>query len=637
MNGAYASFVQINDQDRHIRAPQVATITTNRKTARHSPGIKMRSCRTARDAMKASKSATLLFPAVIIAGFIGGQSAGAQPAAGPPAVAPAQVDAIFADRDRTDSPGCALAVMHGGAIVYEHGYGMADLEHDATIRGNTPFHVASISKQFTAAAIVLLAQEGKLSLDDEIHKYLPELAAFGAPITIRQLLHHTSGLLDQWELLQLAGYRYSLDLITDQDVMSLVDRQRELNFPPGSRFLYSNTGYTLLGQIVQRVSGQSLREFTTSRILKPLGMSHTHFRDDHAEVIRGEALGYERNAAGAFRLSVTNFDTVGATSLYTTVEDLANWDENFYRPIIGGPSFAQTMTHTDKLTTGGSNNYALGLELGRYRGLPIVEHGGSDAGYRADFLRFPTQHFSVATLCNTPTRPGPDALSRRVADLYLAADFTEKPVESFAATERSADPSLDLSGRSGYYMSRDLDVVIQIDAAQGVLQYLVSGRMQPLLPYGRGLYRFPESTDLVRFEPADGQAERLIITIEGQPAQIWDRLRVPASSAAEPGDYVGKYYSPELDVFYEVAVSNTVLHLRRPRHLDDRLLPIGGDLFGDPVLPGRWMGTVRFTRDTTNRVSGMKLAVGRSHNLTFVRQRAQCNADAETLCVTWKR
>ncbi len=569
------------------------------------------------------------------AGYIG-KSAGGQSAPGSGAVSPAQVDAIFADWDRTDSPGCALAVMHGGAIVYEHGYGMADLEHDATIRGNTPFHVASISKQFTAAAIVLLAQEGKLSLDDEIHKYLPELGDFGAPITIRQLLHHSSGLLDQWELLQLAGYRYSRDLITDQDVMSLVDRQRELNFPPGSRYLYSNTGYTLLGQIVERVSGQSLREFTTSRIFNPLGMSHTHFRDDHAEIIRGEALGYERNAAGIFRLSVTNFDTVGATSLYTTVEDLANWDENFYRPIIGGPSFAQLMTHTDKLTSGGSNHYALGLELGTYRGLPIVEHGGSDAGYRAEFIRFPGQHFSVALLCNTPTRPGPDALSRRVADLYLAADF-QKPADVFAAAERTAAPALDLSGRSGYYLSRDMDVATQIEAAHDVLQYLTSGRMQPLLPYGRGLYRFPESTDLVRFEPADGQAERLIVTIEGEPAQIWDRLRMPTSSTAEPGDYVGKYYSPELDVFYEVSVSNAVLHLRRPRHLDDRLLRIGADLFGDPVLPGHWMGTVRFTRDAANRVSGMKLTAGRSHNLTFVRQGAKCDADAETLCFTWRR
>lgn len=636
MHGQYASFMQINAQDRRIGAPQAAIMTGKLKTAGHSPGTKMRSCRTARDAMKASKSATLLFPAVMTAGFICGQGAGGQPAPGP-AVAPAQVDAIFADWDRTDSPGCALAVMHGGAIVYEHGYGMADLEHDATIRGNTPFHVASISKQFTATAIVMLAQEGKLSLDDEIHKYLPELAAFGAPITIRELLHHTSGLRDQWELLQLAGYRYSLDLITDQDVMSLVDRQRQLNFPPGSRYLYSNTGYTLLSQIVERVSGQSLREFTTSRIFKPLGMNHTHFRDDHAEVIRGEALGYKRKSANAFRLSVTNFDTVGATSLYTTVEDLATWDENFYTPKIGGAGFAQIMTHTDKLTTGASNDYALGLELGTYRGLPIVEHGGSDAGYRADFIRFPTQHFSVATLCNTPTRPGPDALSRRVADLYLAADFTEKPDESFAATESSTTPALDLSSRSGYYVSRDLDVVTKIDAAQGGLQYLVSGRMQPLFPFGRGLYRFPESTDLVRFEPADGQAERLIVMIEGEPAQIWDRLRMSSSSIVEPSDYVGKYYSPELDVFYKVTVSNTILHLRRPRHFDDRLIPIGGDLFGDPVLPGHWMGTLRFTRDATNRVSGMKLTVARSHNLTFVRQRAQCDADARSLCFMWRR
>ncbi len=593
--------------------------------------------------MKASKSATLLFPAVVLtAGFIGGQGAGGQAASGDSApgraaVAPAQVDAIFADWNRTDSPGCALTVMHGGAIVYEHGYGMADLEHDATIRGNTPFHVASISKQFTAAAIVLLAQEGKLSLEDEIHKYLPELGDLGAPITIRQLLHHTSGLRDQWELLQLAGYRYSLDLITNQDVMSLVERQRQLNFPPGSRFLYSNTGFTLLGQIVERVSGQSLREFTTSHIFAPLGMSHTHFRDDHAEVIRGEALGYEKNAAGTLRLAVTNFDTVGATSLYTTVEDLARWDENFYKPIVGGPSFTQIMTQTDKLSTGESNHYALGLELGQYRGLPIVEHGGSDAGYRADILRFPTQHFSVATLCNTPTRPEPDVLSRKVADLYLAAHFTEKPAEPFAATTSAAAPALELSGRSGTYMSRDLGVMTQIEAARGVLQYLVHGRMRPLAAYGPGLYRFADSTDQVRFEPADAQAKRMIVTGEGAPAQIWDRMAMPSSPPVALRDFVGKYYSPELDVVYEIELANGMLHLSRPRHLDDGLLPIGGDLFGDPSLPGRWMSTLKFTRDAARRVSGLTVTVARSHNLSFVRQGSKCNADAETVCLMGRR
>src|SRR5690242_20564478 len=235
-----------------------------------------------------------------------------------------RVDGIFAKWDHHDSPGCALGVYRDGNVVYKHGYGMANLNDDVPITPSTVFHVASMSKQFTAASIVLLAQQGKLSLDDDVHKYIPELADFGAPITIRHLIHHTSGLRDQWELLELAGWRYSLDLITDDDVMSVISRQKSLNFKPGSRHLYCNTGYTLLAQIVKRVSGQSLREFTLSRTFRPLGMNNTHFRDDHAEIVKNQAYGYVRDRANSsFRLSVTNFDTVGATSLLTTVEDLA--------------------------------------------------------------------------------------------------------------------------------------------------------------------------------------------------------------------------------------------------------------------------------------------------------------------------
>src|SRR5271154_6815476 len=243
----------------------------------------------------------------------------------PPDVAK-QVDKVFVKWDKPDSPGCALGVYKDGIIIYKRGYGVADLNDDVPITPATVFHVASMSKQFTAASIVLLAQEGKLSLDDPVRKYIPELPDFGAPITIRHLIHHTSGLRDQWELLGLAGWRYSLDLITDDDVLAVMSRQKELNFRPGEKHLYCNTGYTLLAQIVKRVSGQSLREFTLSRIFRPLGMNSTHFRDDHAEIVKNLALGYTTDRKNnTFRLSVTNFDTTGATSLLTTVEDLALW------------------------------------------------------------------------------------------------------------------------------------------------------------------------------------------------------------------------------------------------------------------------------------------------------------------------
>ena len=198
----------------------------------------------------------------------------------------AQVDKVFEKWDKSDSPGCALGVYRDGQIIYKHGYGMANLNDDVPITPATVFHVASMSKQFTAASIVLLAQQEKLSLDDDVRKYIPDLPDFGERITIRHLVHHTSGLRDQWSLLGLAGWRYSLDLITDDDVMSVMTRQKDLNFKPGEKHVYCNTGYTLMGLIVKRVSGMSLREFTTKNIFEPLGMTHTHFRDDHSEIVK---------------------------------------------------------------------------------------------------------------------------------------------------------------------------------------------------------------------------------------------------------------------------------------------------------------------------------------------------------------
>src|SRR5688572_16331685 len=245
----------------------------------------------------------------------------------PPA---ARVDAVFKEYDSATSPGCAVAVYQDDKILYKRAYGMANLDHDVPLTTSTVFHVASVSKQFTATAILLLAQDGKLSLDDDIRKHLPELPDFGRTITIRQLANHTSGIRDQWDLLGLAGWRYSRDLITDDDVLELLTRQKGLNFVPGSRHMYSNSGFTLLAVIVSRVSGTTFRAFTTERIFAPLGMTSTHFRDTFNEIVKNQAYGYTPFGQ-TFRLSVTNFDTAGATSLLTTVEDMAKWYANFDR------------------------------------------------------------------------------------------------------------------------------------------------------------------------------------------------------------------------------------------------------------------------------------------------------------------
>ena len=254
-----------------------------------------------------------------------------------------RADKIFEKWDKPDSPGCAIAVIKDGRIVYKRGYGMANLDHDVPITPSTVFNIASVSKQFTAAAIALLAQQGKLLLDDEARKYIPELPDFGTPITIRHLIHHTSGLRSQTALLDLAGWRIGLDHVTEEDVLGLLFRQRELNFRPGEKYEYSNTNYILLAQIVTRVSGQTFREFTRAHIFEPLGMKNSFFRDDHDEIVKNQAYGYVPTEDDTFQLSMPTSYTVGSTGLLTTVEDLARWDRNFYDGRVGGSVFIEQL------------------------------------------------------------------------------------------------------------------------------------------------------------------------------------------------------------------------------------------------------------------------------------------------------
>jgi len=286
-------------------------------------------------------------------------------AAGPKAE---QIDAIFEKVDRTNVPGCALGVTQNGHLQHARGYGMADLDHDIANTPRTVFHVASMSKQITAAAVTLLAQRGKLDLDDPVRDHIPELPDFGTPITIRHLIHHVSGLRDQWSLLVMSGWRLSEDVVRDEDVMDLVSRMKALNFRPGEMHLYSNTGYTLLGQIVKRVTGKSLRQFTQKEIFEPLGMRDTHFRDDHQETVKGMAYGYNQTGR-VWKQSIPHYDTVGASSLLTTVEDWAKWERNFDDPKVGGKALVEQMLAPFTLNSGGEDRLPVrpgGWEVPRF-------------------------------------------------------------------------------------------------------------------------------------------------------------------------------------------------------------------------------------------------------------------------------
>ncbi len=518
----------------------------------------------------------------------------------------AEVDKLFSKWDNTSSPGCALAVMHNGRIICERGYGLSDLDHNVPVTPATVFHVASVSKQFTAASIVMLAQEGKLSLDDPARSYIPVLPDFGEPITIRQLIHHTSGLRDQWELLGLAGWRYSLDLITDDDVLALVSRQQELNFQPGSEFMYSNTGYTLLGLIVKRVSGQSLRQFTRARIFEPLGMKDTHFRDDHAEVVKDVAYGYVEHG-DRFKLSITNFDTVGATSLLTTVRDLARWDANFYTGAVGGPALLSQMIERGKLNDGEELEYASGLMIGSYRGLPTVDHAGADAGYRADLIRFPEQKFSVACLCCLGNIE-PGSLTRKVADIYLADQL--EPVEP---QESLKDLGSDFAGRAGLYVNRTIDNVLRVGFKGGKLNVMMpDDQSVELVPLTANRFRmgsFP-----VEFEFAGGEHDastRVSVSSPLQKPQTLERVSEFEPNGHQLQEFAGTYYSDEVEARYHVTIDSGRLMLSSMKLKATHLRPATEDLFTG------WFGRMRFTRDSHGHVSGMLFNSARIRHFRF--------------------
>jgi CubicO group peptidase (beta-lactamase class C family) len=394
------------------------------------------------------------------------------------------VDQVFADYDRPDSPGCALGIYRSGRIVYARGYGVANLEQGVPITPTSVFDIGSTSKQFTAMSIALLAREGRLSLDDDIRKWIPEMPEYARRITIRHLLHHTSGIRDYLTLMSLRGTNFD-GVTTDRDALGLIVRQRATNFEPGSEYLYSNSGYFLLGEIVRRVSGTSLATFAQGRIFAPLGMRQTHIHDDHTMIVPHRATGYAPRPGGGFRIDMSGFEQTGDGSVMTTVEDLLFWDRNFYAPTVGDTALLRVLLTQGRLTRGDTLAYAMGLVVGSRRGLRYVRHGGAWAGYRAELLRFPDHHTSIACLCNLASAR-PSTLADRVADIVLGQAFASAQTAPGATSATRAatatvdstppDPRLashrtpeQLAPYTGNYYSDELDATFTITAQGGTL------------------------------------------------------------------------------------------------------------------------------------------------------------------------
>ena len=387
-----------------------------------------------------------------------------------------EVDAIFADLDRTNSPGCALAVVRDGQIIYSRGYGMADLEHGIANRPQTVFYTGSVSKQFVTMCILLLEEKGLISLDDDVRKYFPELPDYGHAITIRNLVHHTSGIRDYLTLWSLAGNDY-LDNMENEVVYDLICRQKELNFEPGTKYLYSNSCYFMMALLVEKVTGSPISKFAREEIFEPLGMKSSLFYDDNRKLIPNRAFGYGRNSEGSFDNMMMRFDLVGSGGVYSTVEDLYLWDQNFYRNILGkgGQAIIEKMETNGRYKDGTEVNYAFALENGTYRGLRTVSHGGALGGYRSHYVRFPDQNFSVIILGNL-AQLAPAGRCYRVADAFLADSFTEPAKgQNYSAPPRAASmnaftpKSAVLQKISGRYYCSEIDATYRFSQENGQL------------------------------------------------------------------------------------------------------------------------------------------------------------------------
>lgn len=515
-----------------------------------------------------------------------------------------RIDAVFAAWDGTRWPGCVLGVSQNGTLVYSRGYGMSNLEYGVAMAPDSIFHVASISKQFTAFLIALLAREGKLSLDDDVRRYLPELPDYGQRITIRHLLTHTSGLREQFSLLRLAGWRPD-DLVTEDDVLAVVTRQKSLNFPPGTEYLYSNTGFTLLGVIVKRVSGQSLRDFAQTRIFSPLGMGDTHVHDDHTMIVRRRTSAYQPRPGGGWKISIPVFDTVGATSLFTTVGDLLKWEQNFDDARVGSRAMLDQMQLPARLNDGTSVDYGFGLVPGTYRGVRVVGHSGSDAGYRADVVRFPDQRLAIAAFCNLSTIP-PDVLTRRVAEIILGPGVFAPLAPSTSVSQS------ELGALVGTYWNPATDDVRRLVLADGKLT--MEGSPEALVPLGGGRFRLGEQPTEVDFPlPKAGTPQELHTS--SPVAAVLTRSTAPSYSVADLKAYAGEYRSDELDVGFKVVVSPQGRLVVLRRKFDPvPLQTLKPDLFFSPSL-----GTVTFIRAAAGEVTGLTLSTVGVRRLSLTR------------------
>jgi CubicO group peptidase (beta-lactamase class C family) len=538
--------------------------------------------------------------------------------------APARVDRLFAQWNVPASPGCSVAISRKGSVLYAHGYGMASVELNVPITPATVMGAASISKQFTAMSVLLLAQRGTLSLDDDVSKYIPEWADRADHVTIRHLLTHTSGLREGFSLLGLAGQNPFAD--ENEAMVRMMARQQGVDSAAGTEFQYNNGAYNLLGSIVKRVSGQSLRDFEQENIFKPLGMSRTQIRDSAGLVIPNRSSGYTQDTGG-LRATSEVLGVVGNAGLYTTPGDLLRWEQNFTDPRVGTSELLAAMQTPVVLNNGKPAPYGFGFFLESYRGLRTVEHSGSDRGISANLIRFPDQNLAIALLCNSDAI-NPIDLTQQVADIYLegAPGLTPRAAESAPAATVNL-PESELRARAGLYRNSSASTPATT-AWGGIPDLEISERGGKLI--GHSYYSDDADFDLTmsderRVRSPGGSMFEFAPTAAAHPQEwrvtgtngggeaVFELVNVQPQPA-ELTAFASEYWSGELQAEYGIALRDSALAIRQPGTGEVSLVAFAKDTF-----VGSGVGIVKFFRDARGAVAGFTISRYNVRNVRFER------------------
>ncbi len=524
-----------------------------------------------------------------------------------------KIDSLFRQWDRTSSPGWAVGVVRNDSLVFAKGYGMANLEYGVPISPETIFHMASVSKQFTAFSIVLLARQGKLNLDDDIHKYLRWFPDLKEKITIRQLLNHTSGVRDQWQLLSIAGTRLD-DVITQEHIVRLLSKQQALNFKPGEKYMYSNSGFTMLAEIVRSVTGQMLRQFTDSAIFRPLGMTHTHFHDDYKEIVPNRSYSYDDDGKGHFSNAILSYSNAGATSLFTNIDDMSKWVMNFWDHKVGDQQDIQQLTKRGILNNGHTLDYALGIAVDSFHNQRRFQHGGADAGYRTFVSVFPDLKLAFIVFSNlADVNSGAEA--DRLASLFIPggsskAEPEAKPYKD-SAVAILADP-----GRwapfTGFYTSDD-GARFQFQIEDRKLYWINPFDHELLVMKGKDtavLFSDPSVWFTFPAARAGGTTSEEYWPDNHRHLWKYDTARTDEALQA----YTGTYYCPELDCNYRISLKDHHLSIGSAKYADTPLSVSGDNNLGDDWW---WMSNLKVIRDAHGKITGFEVNSGRVQHLWF--------------------